>query len=142
MVSSPKPQTSSSYIGPLLIIGALFFIFGFVTWVNSVLIAFFKQAFNLNTVESNLVAFAFFISYTVMAIPSSAVLKRTGFKNGMSLGLFVMAIGTLIFVPAANALSYPLFLVGLFLFCKRRRILTLRSLAHARARHSASALWV
>lgn len=115
MVSSPKPQTSSSYIGPLLIIGALFFIFGFVTWVNSVLIAFFKQAFNLNTVESNLVAFAFFISYTVMAIPSSAVLKRTGFKNGMSLGLFVMAIGTLIFVPAANALSYPLFLVGLFL---------------------------
>lgn len=115
MVSTPKPQTSSSYIGPLLIIGALFFIFGFVTWVNSVLIAFFKQAFSLNTVQSNLVAFAFFISYTIMAIPSSAVLKRTGFKNGMSVGLFVMAIGTMIFVPAAKAVSYPLFLVGLFL---------------------------
>jgi glucose/galactose transporter len=110
--TSPK---TSSYIGPLLIIGALFFIFGFVTWVNSVLIAFFKQAFNLSTVGSNLVAFAFFISYTLMAIPSSAVLKRTGFKNGMSLGLIVMAVGTLIFVPAANAVSYPLFLVGLFL---------------------------
>lgn len=113
MVTAP-PKTRS-YIGPLLIIGALFFVFGFVTWVNSVLIAFFKQAFNLSTVGSNLVAFAFFISYTLMAIPSSALLKRTGFKNGMSLGLLVMAVGTIIFVPAARALSYPLFLVGLFL---------------------------
>lgn len=110
--TAPKTQ---NYTGPLLIIGALFFIFGFVTWVNSVLIAFFKQAFSLSTVGSNLVAFAFFISYTLMAIPSSAVLKRTGFKNGMSLGLLVMAAGTLIFVPAARAVSYPLFLVGLFL---------------------------
>lgn len=110
--SAPKTR---SYTGPLLIIGALFFVFGFVTWVNSVLIAFFKQAFGLSTVGSNLVAFAFFISYTLMAIPSSALLKRTGFKNGMSLGLLVMAVGTLIFVPAAKALSYPLFLVGLFL---------------------------
>lgn len=113
MVTAP-PKTQN-YTGPLLIIGALFFVFGFVTWVNSVLIAFFKQAFDLSTVGSNLVAFAFFISYTLMAIPSSAVLKRTGFKNGMSLGLLVMAVGTLIFIPAANALSYPLFLAGLFL---------------------------
>ncbi|MCY7356145.1 MAG: SusC/RagA family TonB-linked outer membrane protein, partial [Rudanella sp.] len=106
---------SRSYLGPLLIIDALFFVFGFVIWVNSVLIAFFKQAFNLSTVGSNLVAFAFFISYTAMAVSSSAVLKRTGFKNGMLLGLGIMAIGTLVFVPAAEALSYPQFLVGLFL---------------------------
>ncbi len=115
MTPTTAPTKPQNYTGPLLIIGALFFVFGFVTWVNSVLIAFFKQAFNLSTVGSNLVAFAFFISYTVMAIPSSAVLKRTGFKNGMSLGLLVMAVGTLIFIPAANAVSYPLFLVGLFL---------------------------
>ena len=113
MVTAP-PKTQS-YLGPLLIIGALFFVFGFVTWVNSVLIAFFKQAFSLSTVGSNLVAFAFFISYTLMAIPSSALLKRTGFKNGMSMGLLVMAVGTVIFVPAAKIVSYPLFLVGLFL---------------------------
>lgn len=112
--TAPPPKTSS-YIGPLLIIAALFSTFGFLTWLNSVLIAFFKEAFSLSTVGSNLVAFAFFISYTLMAIPSSAVLKRTGFKNGMSLGLIVMAVGTLIFVPAAKAVSYPLFLVGLFL---------------------------
>jgi FHS family L-fucose permease-like MFS transporter len=114
MVSAPNPKTQN-YTGPLLIIGALFFVFGFVTWVNSVLIAFFKQAFSLSTVGSNLVAFAFFISYTLMAIPSSALLKRTGFKNGMSMGLLVMAVGTIIFVPAARAVSYPFFLVGLFL---------------------------
>ncbi|GAA4409510.1 sugar MFS transporter [Nibrella viscosa] len=115
MTPTQTPAKTQNYIGPLLIVGALFFIFGFVTWVNSVLIAFFKQAFNLSTFQSNLVAFAFFISYTVMAIPSSRVLKITGFKNGMSLGLLVMALGTLVFVPAANALSYPLFLAGLFL---------------------------
>lgn len=109
------PAKTQNYVGPLLIIGALFFVFGFVTWVNSVLITFFKQAFNLTSFQSTLVAFAFFISYTIMAIPSSAVLKRTGFKNGMSIGLVTMAIGTLIFVPAAKSVSYPLFLVGLFI---------------------------
>ncbi len=109
------PPKTQNYVGPLLIIGALFFIFGFVTWVNSVLIAFFKQAFSLTSFQSTLVAFAFFISYTIMAIPSSAVLKRTGFKNGMSLGLLTMAVGTLIFVPAARSVSYPMFLVGLFI---------------------------
>ncbi|QMW06607.1 sugar MFS transporter [Spirosoma foliorum] len=115
MTPTTAPPKSQNYTGPLLIIGALFFVFGFVTWTNSVLMAFFKQAFNLSTVGSSLVASAFFISYTLMAIPSSALLKRTGFKNGMSLGLLTMAVGTLVFVPAARAFSYPLFLVGLFL---------------------------
>ncbi|QDK79111.1 sugar MFS transporter [Spirosoma sp. KCTC 42546] len=109
------PPKTQSYVGPLLIIGTLFFVFGFMTWLNSVLIAFFKQAFSLSTVGSNLVTFAFFISYTLMAIPSSALLKRTGFKNGMSIGLVVMALGTIVFIPAAQAVSYPLFLGGLFL---------------------------
>ncbi len=109
------PAKTQNYTGPLLIIGALFFVFGFVTWVNSVLIAFFKQAFSLTSFQSTLVAFAFFISYTLMAIPSSALLRRTGFKNGMSMGLLTMAVGTIIFIPAAKSVSYPLFLVGLFI---------------------------
>ena len=104
----------NSYLGPLLIIGILFFVMGFVTWVNGTLITFFKKAFSLDNTSSYLVTFAFFISYTVMAIPCSMVLKKTGFKNGMSLALGVMAIGTLIFIPAAEMASYPLFLVGLF----------------------------
>lgn len=104
----------NSYLAPLFIIGILFFILGFVTWVNGTLIAFFQKAFNLDNASSYLVTFAFFISYTVMAIPSSYVLKKVGFKNGMSVGLLVMAVGTIIFVPAAEMASYPMFLVGLF----------------------------
>jgi FHS family L-fucose permease-like MFS transporter len=115
MTPTASRNSTNSYLGPLLIVGMLFFIFGFVTWVNGVLITFFKQAFQLSTVGSNLVVSAFFISYTLMAIPSSWLLKKTGFKNGMSLGLIIMAIGTVTFIPAAKAVSYPLFLVGLFL---------------------------
>ncbi len=100
--------------GPLIMIGILFFVFGFVTWVNSVLIAFFKDAFQLNNFQSLLVTSAFFISYFVMAIPSSWVLAKTGFKNGMSFGLLAMAVGTLLFIPAAKAENYALFLLGLF----------------------------
>jgi glucose/galactose transporter len=107
-------QENKNYTGPLIIIGLLFFVFGFVTWVNGTLISFFKNAFGLSNANSYLVTFAFFISYTIMAIPSSYVLKKVGFKKGMSIGLAIMAIGTFIFVPAAKAESYPLFLVGLF----------------------------
>ncbi|MFM7019908.1 MAG: sugar MFS transporter [Aquirufa sp.] len=107
-------STTKSSNGPLIMIGILFFVFGFVTWVNSVLIAFFKDAFDLNNFQSLLVTSAFFISYFVMAIPSSWVLAKTGFKNGMSFGLLAMAAGTLLFIPAAKAENYALFLLGLF----------------------------
>lgn len=105
---------NNNYLVPLITIGILFFVMGFVTWVNGTLITFFKKAFSLDNTSSYLVTFAFFISYTIMAIPCSMVLKKTGFKNGMSLALMVMAVGTLIFIPAAEMASYPLFLVGLF----------------------------
>ena len=105
---------NNNYLVPLIIIGILFFVMGFVTWVNGTLIAFFKKAFSLDNASSYLVTFAFFISYTLMAIPASMVLKKTGFKNGMSLALLVMAGGTLIFIPAAELASYNLFLVALF----------------------------
>ncbi len=111
--TKPMTQTKQSN-GPLIMIGILFFVFGFVTWVNSVLIAFFKDAFQLNNFQSLLVTSAFFISYFVMAIPSSWVLAKTGFKNGMSYGLLAMAAGTLLFIPAAKAENYSLFLLGLF----------------------------
>lgn len=104
----------SKTISPLFIIGILFFIFGFVTWLGSVLIPYLRIACELNTFQSYFVAFAFYISYTVMAVPGSWLLKRTGFKRGMSLGLLVMALGALIFIPAAFMRQYPLFLSGLF----------------------------
>ncbi len=106
----------SSYLMSITIIGILFFIFGFVTWINGTLIPYLKIACELETdFQSYLVATAFFIAYTVMAIPSSYVLKKTGYKKGMSVGLFIMAIGAILFVPAANARNFDLFLVGLFI---------------------------
>lgn len=100
---------------PIFIIGALFFIFGFVTWLGSVLIPYLRIACGLTVVQSYLVAFSFYISYTVLAIPSSWILKKTGFKKGMSAGLFVMAFGSLLFIPAAIYREYMIFLAGLFL---------------------------
>ena len=109
-------KNQKSYLVPMIIIGALFFVFGFVTWVNGTLIPYLKIACQLETdLQSYLVATAFFIAYFVMAIPSSYVLRMTGYKKGMALGLFVMAIGAIIFVPAANTRNFDLFLVGLFI---------------------------
>lgn len=102
------------YVISITIIGIFFFIFGFVTWLNGVLIPYLKIACRLNNFESYFVAFVFYISYFVMAIPSSWVLKKTGFKRGMAAGLLVMAAGALIFIPAALTRTYGFFLTGLF----------------------------
>ena len=101
-------------LDPIIIIGLLFFIFGFITWLNATLIPYLRTALELTSFEAYLVTFAFYISYFVMAIPSSKVLGKVGFKNGMSLGLLVMALGALIFVPAAYTRTYVWFLTGLF----------------------------
>jgi glucose/galactose transporter len=103
-----------NYTSQIIIIGILFFIFGFVTWLNSTLIPYLQIACQLETSQAVLVTFAFYISYAIMAFPSSWVLKRTGFKNGMMWGLIVMALGALIFIPAAITRTYGLFLTGLF----------------------------
>ena len=105
---------NSNYLYQISIIGLLFFIFGFVTWLNGTLIPFLKLACELDTLQALFVTFAFYISYFFLAIPSSQILKKTGFKNGMALGLLVMAVGCLIFIPAANMRTFPLFLLGLF----------------------------
>ncbi len=99
----------------LFLIGCLFFSYGFITWANSALIPYLKIACELSDTQSYLVATAFFAAYFFMAIPSSYVLRWVGFKRGMSLGLFVMAFGALIFIPAAESRSYPMFLTGLFI---------------------------
>ncbi len=106
-------KVSVSY--QIAIIGVLFFIFGFITWANGTLIPYLKIACELSSTQSYYVASAFFAAYFIMAIPSSMILKKTGFKNGMSLGLFVMAIGALLFIPAAQTRTYNLFLLGLFI---------------------------
>ena len=98
----------------ILIIGVLFFIFGFVSWVNAILIPYFKIACELSNFRSYLVTFAFYISYFIMSVPSSYLLKSVGFKKGMMIGFWVMAIGAFIFIPAALSRTYEVFLLGLF----------------------------
>ena len=107
-------SSSRNYIFPLIVIGLLFFIFGFITWANSQLIPYLKIACELTTTQSLYVASAFFAAYFVMAIPSSLILKKIGYKKGMSLGLLIMAVGALVFIPASESRNYSLFLTGLF----------------------------
>lgn len=98
----------------IFLIGLMFFIFGFVSWVNSILIPYFKIACELTSFQAYLVAFAFYIAYFVMSVPSSYLLKAVGFKKGMMIGFWAMALGAFIFVPAALSRTYEIFLVGLF----------------------------
>lgn len=98
----------------ILLIGLMFFIFGFVSWANSILIPYFKIACELSNFKAYLVTFAFYISYFIMSVPSSYLLKSIGFKKGMMLGFWIMSIGAFIFIPAAMDRAYPIFLLGLF----------------------------
>jgi MFS transporter, FHS family, L-fucose permease len=105
---------NKSYVASLTIISLLFFFFGFITWVNGVLIPYFQICLELSNFQASLVVFASYSPYFVMALPSAWILKHTKYKKGMVLGLVVMAIGTLIFIPAAYVRTYSLFLTGLF----------------------------
>ncbi len=111
--ANPTPKKSLA-VG-MMLIGVLFFIFGFITWSNSQLIPYLKLACELSAAESYLVATAFFAAYFVMALPSAAILQRTGYQKGMSLGLGIMAVGALVFIPAAQSRTFSLFLLGLFI---------------------------
>ncbi len=115
MNTDVKTDTPSSSILPMSIIGLLFFIFGFVTWLNGSLIPFLKVICDLTEFQAMFVAFAFYIAYTVMALPMSMVLKHTGYRTGMVLGLAIMVVGALAFIPAALNASYPIFLLALFI---------------------------
>ena len=100
---------------PIVIIGMMFFVFGFATWINAMLIPYFKIACELTNLQAYFVTFAFYISYLVMSVPASYLLKRVGFKNGMMIGFWVMATGAFVFIPAALTRTYAVFLLGLFL---------------------------
>lgn len=109
-------MSSKNYALSITIIGILFFIFGYVTWQNGALIPFFKLACDLKSnSQALLVTFAFYIAYFFLAIPSSFILNKTGYKKGMSLGLLIMSLGAIVFIPAANTRDFSFFLVGLFI---------------------------
>ena len=107
--------TKREFILSMVIFSSLYFIFGLVSWVNAILIPYFKFTCEIGEVESYLVTFAFYIAYLVFSIPSSLLLNKYGYKKGLTIGLWIMSVGSFVFVPAANLRSYPIFLLGLFL---------------------------
>lgn len=108
-------QTNRQFYLSMFMLGSLFFIFGLVSWVNSILVPYFKVACELETdVQSYLVTFAFYIAYLVMTIPASYLLNKVGFKRGVEIGLWILAAGALLFWPAAMTRSYAMFLTALF----------------------------
>ncbi|MBG6062319.1 glucose/galactose transporter [Flavobacterium sp. CG_9.1] len=113
-IKSTVDQKQSVLI-PMVILTVLFFILGFVTWLNGPLIPFFEIACDLTGSQAYFVAFAFYIAYFVMAIPSSWVIEKVGYKNGISLGLIVIALGAFMFYPAAEMRTFLLFLLALFI---------------------------
>ncbi|MDX2307633.1 MAG: sugar MFS transporter [Hyphomicrobium sp.] len=105
---------AQSTVGPMITIGLLFFIFGFVTWLNGPLITFVKLAFTLDDVGAFLVPMAFYLAYFFLALPASAILRRTGMKAGMAVGLIVMAVGAVAFGHFTTERVYAGALMGLF----------------------------
>lgn len=112
--SSVQPNQTRHNFVPIALIGLLFFIFGFITWLNGALIPFLQIVCDLSQTQALLIASSFYIAYTVMALPMAAILERTGYKNSISIGLVMVAAGFLLFIPAAETHSFVLFLLAQF----------------------------
>ncbi len=108
--SLSKIQTRIS----IAIVAVMFFIFGFVSWINAILIPYFKIGCELTNFQAYLVTFAFYISYFIISVPASFLLQKVGFKKGIMYGFWIMSIGAFIFIPAAYSRTYSVFLMGLF----------------------------
>ncbi len=117
--SAPQQtQTDSSqggnYTVPLAVVTMLFFMWGFLTCLNDILIPHLKGVFDLNYTQIMLIQFTFFGAYFIMSIPSGSIIAKVGYQKGIVIGLLTSAVGALLFYPAASAISYPLFLTALF----------------------------
>src|SRR6202046_341641 len=107
-----SPDSSSSYKGPLAVVTTLFFMWGFLTCLNDILVPHLKSIFDLSYARAMLVQFAFFSAYFLFSVPWSKIVNTIGYKTTMVAGLLAMALGAFLFVPAASAVSYPLFLTA------------------------------
>jgi len=98
----------------MMIIGGLFFIFGFITWLNGALVPFLQIVCDLNEIQAILIASTFYFAYVVMALPMAFVLEYTGYRKAMSVGLGLIALGCIMYIPAAQSQSFLLFLAAQF----------------------------
>ena len=109
-----KSLTNKSYRFAFILITTLFFLWGFAHNLDPILIPHLKKSFTLTTVQATLIDSSVFIAYFVMALPAGFILKKYGYKNGIIVGLLLFAIGSYLFIPAANTQSYNFFLIALF----------------------------
>src|ERR1700689_997852 len=112
-ISSVTPI--QNYSRPLAIVTTLFFMWGFLTCLNDILIPHLKSIFELSYAKAMLIQFAFFSAYFLFSVPWSRVVNTIGYKTTMVVGLLTMAVGAFLFVPAASVVSYPLFLTALLI---------------------------
>ncbi|GMM86317.1 N-acetylglucosamine MFS transporter NagP [Pseudoalteromonas sp. MTN2-4] len=106
--------TTKSNAIPLAIVAAMFFILGFVTWLNGSLMPYLKQLFDLTPIQASLILFSFYIAVTFTAIPSAKFVKKVGYKNGMAISIGMMMATALLYIPAAKTQIFALFLVAQF----------------------------
>ena len=114
-LTNPTSRSDKNpYLGSLTILTSLFFIWGFITSLNDILIPHLKSVFTLNYTEAMLVQFCFFTAYFVVSVPSGYLVEKIDYKGGIIAGLSIAGIGCLLFYPAAGLHSYPLFLSAFF----------------------------
>ena len=111
--TSSVSEPATSYTVPLAVVTSLFFMWGFLTCLNDILVPHLKPIFDLNYTQVMLIQFAFFGAYFLFSIPSAKIIDWIGYQRSMVAGLLTMGIGAFLFVPAASAPSYPLFLMAL-----------------------------
>src|SRR5246127_1533848 len=111
--SVPAALTTQDYKRPLAIVTSLFFMWGFLTCLNDILVPHLKSIFDLNYAKVMLIQFAFFGAYFLFSIPSAKIIDAIGYQRSMVAGLLTMGLGAFLFVPAASVPSYPLFLIAL-----------------------------
>jgi FHS family L-fucose permease-like MFS transporter len=116
-------SSGQDYRRPLAMVTTLFFMWGFLTSLNDILIPHLKTIFDLNYAKAMLIQFAFFTSYFVFSLPSGKLIDAVGYKRAMVAGLFTMGIGALLFIPAASVPSFPLFLSALIVLAAGMTIL-------------------
>ena len=116
--TAPSPTTNAAhetnYTAPLVVLTSLFFMWGFITCLNDILIPHLKALFDLNYTQVMLIQFTFFTAYFVVSLPSGWIVERVGYQRGIVIGLVTVGVGCLLFFPAAGQRSYPIFLGALF----------------------------
>jgi len=112
MEMSLTQEKKQSNALPMVIVAGLFFILGFATWLNGSLMPYLQQILQLTPFQASLILFSFYIAVTFTALPSAAIIRKVGYKNGMALGMGTMMVAGLLFIPAAKTQIFPLFLLA------------------------------